>query len=503
MKGFKKSVFSAIVFFTLSPFLLSAQSTSDKKDSLSSHIELGAVYSDLGFLPLYLVSNRWGALNEDQSVFISGGMDYTARISEKLRFTSGFSLRNEILNSHYLELGYDKFSLSIGRFKDHTGGIENSLSSGSMIVSNNARPIPQIKLGLLDYVSVPWTNGYFKTKGHIAQGWLESDRFMSNALLHSKSFYLQLDLEKEIGWSAASGLVHFAQYGGVSPQGDQQASSFSDFLRVFSGSGVPNPDGTTAGESNGLGNHLGVVETTIIGSIGNSRLTINYQKPFEDFGGLQYISFTDYLLGVEWDFPESIKFVNKIYIEYIQTKWQSGPGLPDATDAIQTQEDNFGYKFGGRDDTYNNFLYRSGWTYQGQVIGNPLFLTYRRTLNFLDPYQNYGVSIANNRLSAIHFGLNGYLGKKLSYKTQFTFTRNFGTYAGLHEGRFNWQGVTTDPDFQYAFRPVQEQMYSLIDLEYFFDNLKTPMKINVKMAYDFGDLYSNFGSELSVTYVLN
>lgn len=502
MKRFGKSFFCCVVFFIIFPPLSYGQ-IGQKRDSLASLIEIGMISSDSDFVPFYLINNRWGEVQENQSVFVSGQLFYRYKVMNKFELSTGFSFRNNLVSSHYIRADYDWLYLDIGRVKNEFGGLSKSLSSGSLGLGNNARPIPQVSLGIEEYINIPFTKGFFKTKGHLGHGWLEEDRYISNARLHSKSFYLKLDLDNEIGWSAASGLVHFAQYGGISPQGEEQPSSFSDFLRVFAGSGIPNPNGTTAGESNGLGNHLGIVETTVSQRIGEHRLTLNYQKPFEDFGGLQYISLTDYLLGLEWDLPESNTFIDRIYVEYIQTKWQGGPGLPDPTDLIQSREDNFGYDFGGRDDNYNNFLYRSGWTYQGQVIGNPLFLTYQRTLNFLEAYPDYGVGIANNRFWSVHLGLDGKIGESLSYKGQFTFTRNFGTYAGLNEGRFNWAGATSDPDFQYVFRPGREQLYSLVDFQYVPIIGKRPINFNLRLAYDFGDLYNSFGSEVSVSYLFN
>ncbi len=483
------------------PEYLNAQEI--KNDSLSINISLGTVLSSSdGFLPFYLVNNRYGEVNQDQRLFAEGSLSYINRMSDKLSFSTGFSFRNDLLSSYYLKTNYSWLYVSVGSEKKEIGGLDNGISSGSMGISQNARPIPMISAGTEHYINVPFTGGFFKTKGHLSHGWLEEDRYISNAVLHSKSFYLKLDLEEEIGWSAASGVVHFAQYGGVSPQGEVQPSSFSDFLRVFVGSGIPNPNGTTEGESNGLGNHLGIVETTVTQLVGDHKLTVNYQKPFEDFGSLQYISLTDYLFGLEWDLPKAKSQINKIYLEYIQTKWQGGPGLPDATDFIQTEEDNFGYQFGGRDDTYNNFLYRSGWTYNGQGIGNPLFLTYDRTLNFFDTYADYGVAIANNRLRAVHLGINGWLNSKLDFNGLFTYTQNFGSYAGLYEGRFAWNGVIDDPDFDYVFRPMREQFYTQIKFIYKDVFKQLPVSFQVRIAYDFGDLYNLFGSEFSISYKL-
>ncbi|WP_170827469.1 capsule assembly Wzi family protein [Roseivirga sp. 4D4] len=492
----------ALFLLTIASFSAYAQSFPNK-DSLNVKFAIGtATSTEPSFLPFYLVNDRYGLVDEGDNVFVRGNLQYQKDILDQVDFTTGFSFRNDLLNTYFLRLDHKWLYLRIGSQKEQRGGLEESLSSGSMGISRNARPIPMISIGIDEYVDVPFTNGYFKTKGHLDHGWFESDRYISNALLHSKSFYLKLDLEDEIGWTAASGVVHFAQYGGISPQGDQQPSSFSDFLRVFLGSGIPNPDGTTAGESNGLGNHLGIIETTVTHRLGDHKLTINYQKPFEDLGGLQYVSLTDYLFGLEWSLPKKESPVNTIYLEYIQTKWQGGPGLPDPTNEVPTETENFGYSFGGRDDMYNNWLYRSGWTYGGQVIGNPLFLTHERVQEFLGSFPDYTVSIASNRLRAVHLGFRGKVSSKLGYEGLFTYTQNFGTYAGLYEGRFEWDGIINDTSFDYVFRPMREQFYSQVKLVYenVFDDM--PIHLGIRLAYDFGDLYNLFGSEISFVYNL-
>ena len=279
-----------------------------------------------------------------------------------------------------------------------------------------------------------------------------------------------------------------------------QPSSFNDYLRVFTGRGIHNPDGSSAGEGNAIGNHLGLTEFVIKKNLGDHTVTLNYQKPFEDAGSIQFISFKDFLIGFEWQLPKNNTRISKIYFEAVRSKWQSGRGLPDPTEDIRTEEDNRNNEFGERDDIYNNYLYRSGWTYNGRVIGNPLILTYEHTLNFFDPYPDYGVAIANNRISALHFGIEGAFSEKLKYKGLITFSRNGGTYAGLYEGRFNWAGIDSNPNFEYVFLPDRKQTYSSFELNYNEAfNLKQ-LELNLRMALDFGELYNNYGFEFSMGY---
>lgn len=485
------------------PRLMAQQPSVEKGDSLQVSVYSGVLLSSQeNFIPHYLVHNQFGEVDEDDRFFAGGALRYDRSLSDKWSIATGFSFRNDLLSSHFVELYYDKFYLKTGRVKERVGGLFNDIASGSLALSQNARPVPMISVGSIGYIDVPFLQGYFEVKGSLSHRWLEEDRYISNAMLHGKTFYLRLDLDKHIGFKASSGVVHFAQYGGTSPQGDKQPSSFSDYLRVFTGAGIPNPDGTTEGESNGLGNHLGIIETIVEKRLGEHMLKINYQKPFEDEGGIQYVSLTDYLFGLEWTLPNQEGWITRLYTEWIQTKWQGGPGLPDATPDVPDEQANFGYSFGQRDDTYNNWLYRSGWTYNDLVLGNALFLTHDRTLNFLDPYPRYETSVANNRIRALHIGVEGKLSQGLSYRSLFTYTENFGTYAGLYEGRFSWNGVQTNPNFDYPFRPGRIQKYMMVELFYEEPFERLPLSFKVQVARDFGDLYKASGASLSVHYEL-
>jgi hypothetical protein len=483
---------------------LIAQDEKAKSDSISAIISTGTLLStNTNLVPFYLINNQFGEVDPDAPVFLAGELAYQKPINKHFKFISGFSFRNDIFSSYYLGLGFKNWQLVAGRVKRTFGGLDNGLSSGSLALSENALPVPMIELSLKEYTSVPFTEGYFKMKGTFSHGWLDEDRYISNAQLHGKSFYTMLDLDKLIGLQVSSGIVHFAQFGGVSPQGDRQPSNFADYLKVLVGGGIPNSFGGTAGEANGLGNHLGITEFTIRKTFGKHTLSYNYQKQFEDEGSIQYISLKDFLMGLDWDLPNKDGLISRVHVEWLRSKWQSGKGFPDATETVQTVEENMGYEFGERDDYYNNYLYRSGWTYNERVMGNPLFLTYKYTLNFFNPYPDYGVAIANNRISAIHFGLEGRLSDKTTYKGLFTFSKNFGTYAGIYEGRFNWGGISTNPNFEYVFLPSRNQFYSALEISYSKLFNKEGLSLDTKLAYDNGDFYNAFGIQLAVSYSLS
>lgn len=487
-------------FLLIQQFAFS-QDRQTKNDSLRAVVTAGTLLStNSNVVPFYLINNQFGEVNEDQSVFVSGLIDYRKNLGKDFNLLSGFGFRNDLISTYHLGLNFRGWQLDAGRVRETFGGLNSGLSSGSLALSENALPVPMVSLSLKEYKPVPLTHGYLKYKGSFSHRWLEEDRYISKAQLHGKSFYMMLDLEEVIGLQWSAGLVHFAQYGGVSPQGDRQPSDFADFLRVFRGAGIIDPDDIGRGEGNGLGNHLGITEFTIKKYLGNHTISYNYQKQFEDEGSIQYISLKDFLMSLEWDRGNKDKLISKVHIEWLRSKWQSGRGFPDPTETIRTVEDNMGYEFGERDDYYNNYLYRSGWTYNQRVMGNPLFLTYQHTLNFMAPYPDYGVAISNNRISAVHFGIEGMFSDKITYKGLFTYSKNFGTYAGLYEGRFNWGGITNNPNFEYVFLPALRQFYSMIELNYEKLFKQEGLSMNTRLAFDSGELYNALGIQVGVSY---
>ena len=49
-----------------------------------------------------------------------------------------------------------------------------------MVESNNARPIPQIRLEVPDYVAIPGTHKWLHLKGHIAYGRFTDDKWQEH-----------------------------------------------------------------------------------------------------------------------------------------------------------------------------------------------------------------------------------------------------------------------------------------------------------------------------------
>ena len=125
-----------------------------------------------------------------------------------------------------------------------------------------------------------------------------------------------------------------------------------------------------------------------------------------------FYDFKDWLLGASYR-SKYKRTVSGVTFEYLYTKYQNGPVYHDHT---QGWKDHIS----GRDNFYNHYVY-TGWQHWGQAIGNPLYTA--------PLYNSDGkIYFHNNRFTAIHLGVDGYLRDNLYYRVLTTYEEAFGTY---------------------------------------------------------------------------
>ncbi|NQW26877.1 MAG: hypothetical protein HQ474_03120 [Flammeovirgaceae bacterium] len=490
----------SLLFFLGVLFFQWIQAKDPKKDSLVLSVSTGVTSASRDFLPFYLTQNRWGLINEEPSLFSEILASYHYEITKNWSIQSGVHARNSTVGSYYISSSFRNFKFSLGAKAQKTGGLATNLAINQFGLSPNARPLPSFTFETDGYLPIAKTKDYVWIKGGMSKGQFEKNRYMKNALLHSKNLYIKLKLEEFIGFNISSGFVHFAQYGGTSPFGVGQPSTPKDFWKAFTGRELISEYDSLSTEKNGRGNHLGMTEIIIEKSLKNHQLSLDYQTPYERIKDLHYFNFHDFILALNWKLPVTTKWLEEVHLEYSQTMWQNGPGLPQSSSIYPTKESNYGYEFGGRANYNNHWLYRSGFTYHHQTMGNPLFMTYQFTQNFMPLYPAYEVSITNNRIKSFHIAMTGFLSSKIQYRSQFTSVVNFGSYTGLFDGLNSWAGITNDLDYDYVFRGGKWQYYSLLELKYQQPITKYPFDLSLMMARDFGDFYSNWGLEISIVY---
>jgi hypothetical protein len=271
----KKPLLVLILLLTFS-----AASYCQLSDSLQIWAGSTGTIASQGYQPLWLVSNRWGAVTDqkyDASTYagFSGsyrfGQKHPAPIDSLGTKPASFYVRyglNLINNDHfqdvifqegYIKAGFKNLEIRYGRFKDIPGEVDKDLSTGSMGVSGNALPIPQLSIALTNYVNVPFTNGWLQIKGELSHGWLGRDRYL-DSYYHEKNLYVRLGKNR---FRIFAGAQHYVEWGGKR-EGIQLDRSFKGFTNVLfatnnadDGSGF-NPNSKTA--SYRAGDERGIVE---------------------------------------------------------------------------------------------------------------------------------------------------------------------------------------------------------------------------------------------------
>ncbi|MBO0359036.1 hypothetical protein J0X19_13840 [Hymenobacter sp. BT186] len=461
-------------------------------DSLRVTVGTLATLASQGYQPLWSVANRYGSISSQQadlSTFFTLGNEHAlgaaaVTAAPRRRWVAGYGLavynnrhfRSTFLQEGYGKVGYGAWQLRAGRYRETTGTLDPSLSSGSFGISGNALPLPKVELAVTEYTNVPFTRSLVQFKGNFAHGWFGSQGFIKKYLLHQKSLYVKVGRDK---LSVYGGLTHFAQWGGVFPSG-RAPSRFKDYLRIVaarSGNAAdPVYQQGPIDNDNAVGNHLLVPDFGLTFRKNHTTIRLYTQTIFDkgvadtanlnqrdQIKGLKILG-RDRLLGLSWENPTS-KFLQNVLVEGIYTKYQGGPIL-----------------YQGRDNYYNNGTYNVGWLYKDRIIGTPLFISQQAARQYqLNPSALAGGTVISNRVAGVHAGLKGRVAPTVAYRILATHLRHYGNYYN-----------------DAYFTPAKRQTSLLAELPCRFSRLA----ITPAVAYDFGDLSSNVAGLLRLEWVV-
>jgi hypothetical protein len=456
-----------------------AGSAAQTLGNITYRFRLSTAAATAGSLPFWLHADQYGVVDpasantigelsvyspfDAQKAFsLSWGLDGVARLSDN---------SSAYLSEIYLKLKYSWLQLNAGRFKEQLGVYGGDLSSGSFIWSGNSTPMYKVCVFLNDYVDVPLTGGFVGIKGYFGHGWFGNNRYVRDAYLHQKSVFVKLGGRHRL--NVVAGLLHNAMWGGYSQTIGELPSGLDDFWSVFMGEGG-DADAPPGEAANTLGNHLGVWELGMTVGFERFDLLLHKTTPFEDMSGLKARSPEDGLYGVSIARKERGRAIDGLLWEFLYTKSQSGPDAPDDPSGSGV----------GRDNYFNNEIYRDGWTYDGRIIGTPLFA--------FDPYRTFDV-IFNNRVVAHHFGIEGTV-FSTRYMCLYTYSLNYGTYNDLFNAR--------DAGVAYRFDPPLQQHAFLVRWERPFSALGRIFYIDAAVAGDVGELRrDNLGMMVGVKFL--
>jgi hypothetical protein len=442
---------------SLYPFLLSAllvapatAQVSRLGHDINYRVEASGTVANGDYAPLWFSANSYGlsststtsgylraaairpdSADADRRWRIGYGVD----LAVPLRFTSRF-----VVQQLYADFHWRALSATVGS-REYAPELKNAaLSSGGLTFSGNARPIPQVRLSVPDFWTVPGTKGWLALKGHVAYGlttdanWQESfctatQRRGTRILYHSKAAFWRIGNETRFPLSFTGGIEMQAQFGGkIWNMGSSEPTKLFNGISSFWHAFIPGGHDVTDGDyPNVEGNQVGSWHFSLDYKGKGWGLRAYGEHFFEDHSQMfiQY-GWKDMLWGVEAQLPKNPILSTLVY-EHLGTMDQSGPVYHDANDDLPVQ-------VSGTDNYYNHGIY-GGWQHWGQGIGNPLIVSplYR---------PGGGIAFRYNRVKAHHVGLQGQPLAELSYRLLFSHLRTLGTYGS----------PTVDPVYANFFR---------------------------------------------------
>jgi len=461
-----------------------AQTRTSLLDSLHYKVELQASLSAGSRTPLWMNANKYGlsSLNRTNGYLRGGvarplsadkgrrwGIGYGVDVAVAARYSSRF-----IVQQAYAEVRWLKGVLTVGA-KEYPMELKNSeLSTGPQTLGINARPVPQVRLALPDYWTIPFTKGWLALKGHIAYGKTTDDKwqkefsrqqskYTERTLYHSKAGYLRIGKETH-PFNAELGLEMAAQFGGTSYIDDlaggltkvENEGGLKGMWHAFIPGGGESVEDTY---KNASGNILG--SWVIRLNYDNARwgASLYYDHFFEDHSAMFQLDYDGYGTGDEWNTRKRSRYVlydfkdmllgaevrlkntpwlNTIVFEYMYTKYQSGPVYHDRTPSMSDH-------IGGRDSYYHHYIF-TGWQHWGMVMGNPLFMS---------PLYNTAtgeIDVKNNRFYAFHLGVKGRPMAELGYRLLATWQKGFGTYNEPYPHPRETWSLLLEGDYRFAER---------------------------------------------------
>ena len=379
-------------------------------------------------------------------------------------------------NEYYLQGKFYFLNIYVGskrevfpKTRDVASSIGNQdaeLSSGGMIWSQNARPIPKISIETNGYIDVPYTRSYVAIKGGISHGWFDNTASMKDLLLHQK--YASIKIGGSFPVNINYGIQHVAQWGGVSAQYGSMPVTVANYMKIFLGK---NGGGTAnlSDQINTLGNHIISQNLGLDLNLKSFIVSLYWQNLTED-PPVRFITSTmnvqDGLWGLSIRIPK-FKPLHSFVFEYMSTTDQSGPW-----------HDLDGVIYGGADGYYQNGNIPAGWSYHGMTIGNPWITSPKYN-------QDGSLSTLNNLVKLYYFSGKG-LYKSVDYRLTLAYSENFG---------FENPGYRSNPGYSTCKRQVSYQLETSTALS-FLKNTKASLALS-------GDRGAMYGNNLALSFGLS
>ncbi len=461
------------------------------------------------FAPYYIASNRHGILTQKSNALLQLGAWRDMNMSKRFSygfgasFITGYGSKNDYerynpvtesfythaespswiwLQQLYGEVKYRGVFMTVGLKEQQSKMLNVDLSSGDLIESGNARPIPEVRAGFHDFQDIPFTNGWVQIDGEISYGKFTDNDYMRNHYnyynyhLTTGSWYTYKQayfrtkpserLSVTLGAQAAGlfgGTTENYSDGKMIGKPYKHPDGLGDFFEMF----IPK---NTSEEGFVLGNHLGSWDFMARYRLKNDdELKAYFQWLWEDGSGIGKLNGFDGLWGLEYKSARR-GIINGAVIEYLDFTNQSGPMHWDPEDNPGTTITD---QATGGDNYYNNSFYNS-YAHYGMSIGTPFM---RAPIYNLDGYPAYICS----RIKGVHVGIMGNISSPIDYRVMFSYRKGWGT----------------------GLVPLLETLDDTslsVDATYRVPSIKG-LAIKAQVAFDNGSMFgNNFGGLVTVSY---
>lgn len=385
------------------------------------------------------------------------------------------------LQQLYGQLKYRGVFFTLGMREYNSALLNQELSSGDLVYSGNCRPIPEIRIGFIDFQNIPFTNGWVQIQGEVSYGMMTENNYLKqhynyynyhialNELYTYKRCYFRTKPEKPfsvtVGMQTAglfSGTTYYYKKGVI-----ERVQKHGHLLKTFWNMFFPTENN---GEDFYEGSSLGSWDLHMRYRLHNGDNIIAYfQGPWEDGSSIGRKNKKDGLWGLEYK-RNKRGIISGAVLEYLDFRDQSGPIHWNPADSPGT---SITYQTTGRDDYYNNGYYNSYANF-GMAIGTPFLLSPAYNL---DGYPAF----ACNRANGFHFGIMGEM-NLISYRFLFQHQRGLGTYVNPY------------------YRPKLNNSM-MVEVNWDASSILSGLAVSTKWAFDNGELRGdNFGALFCLSY---
>lgn len=497
------------ILIALAALAASVPASADSIASLDYRASVIANVSTGDFAPYMLGSWNYGKVTEKSGVWQNGYIGKRLDRSSRFSWSAGFEYmlgygsaahyddyrsmeggrpstrasRQAPVRVQQLfgELKYRGAYLLAGMKERRSGIVDDRLSSGDLVRSNNARPIPGVAAGFVDFQDIPFTNHWVQIDGEIMYGRFCDTRFEEKRFNYY-SGYLDGDLcytykrcyfrtRPDMPLSVTVGMQAAGEFGGYTHLyrdgklvlTQDRGFHFKDIFDMF----FPTEGN---GEDYYKGNSLGSWDFKARYAFRNgARISAYFQWPWEDGSGIGRQNGWDGLWGVQYDFAPGSP-VSSVVLEYLDFTNQSGPihwatGDNPGTDVTE--------EITGGDNYYNNNYYGAYANY-GMAIGSPFLMS---------PLYNFNgfLEFLHNRARGFHAAVAGAFGT-VEYRAMLSYQKAGGMGRIPAPRRLH----DTSAMLEAAWRPTRTL---------------PGLQLKAAVAVDAGNLRgNNFGALVAVSY---